>query len=80
MQIIFANDKIIWDRSEKKAFPEAEELKRLVRDTIAPEKSLGLADIQDVTDEGSDVLLVADVDDDENEDDSAEMRSFYGVL
>lgn len=80
MQIIFANDKIIWDRSEKKGFPEAEELKRLVRDTIAPEKSLGLADIQDVTDEGSDVLLVADVDDDENEDDSAEMRSFYGVL
>lgn len=72
LQIIFANDKKVWDRSEKKGFPEAEELKRLVRDTIAPEKSLGHADIQDVTDEGSDV----DVDD----DDSAEMRSFYGVL
>ncbi|KXS20426.1 hypothetical protein M427DRAFT_28153 [Gonapodya prolifera JEL478] len=37
---------VVWDRKEKKGFPEITELKRLVRDVVAPGKSLGHADRQ----------------------------------
>ena len=32
---------IVWSRAEKNAFPDIKELKQIVRDRIAPEKSLG---------------------------------------
>lgn len=41
---IKAKGKIIWNRKEKGGFPEVTELKRLVRDVIAPDKSLGHID------------------------------------
>ena len=41
---IYANDKIIWSRREKGTFPEIKELKQLVRDQIAPQKTLGHSD------------------------------------
>lgn len=41
---IIANGKRIWCRKEKGGFPEIVELKRLVRDVIAPEKGLGHLD------------------------------------
>lgn len=34
----------VWSRSEQGRFPEAAELKRMVRDRIAPEKDLGHSD------------------------------------
>jgi selenoprotein W-related protein len=34
----------IWSRAEQKRFPEIKELKQLVRDRIAPGRSLGHAD------------------------------------
>ena len=34
----------IWSRSEKKRFPEIKELKQLVRDRVAPTRSLGHSD------------------------------------
>jgi selenoprotein W-related protein len=34
----------IWSRTEQKRFPETKELKQLVRDRIAPGRSLGHAD------------------------------------
>jgi selenoprotein W-related protein len=34
----------IWSRAEQKRFPEIKELKQLVRDRIAPARSLGHAD------------------------------------
>ena len=38
------NDNVIWSREKRKGFPEITELKQLVRDQIAPEKSLGHSD------------------------------------
>jgi selenoprotein W-related protein len=37
-------DALIWSRKEQKRFPEITELKQLVRDRIAPERSLGHSD------------------------------------
>lgn len=41
---IKANDQLIWSRKAAGRFPEISELKRIVRDVIAPEKSLGHVD------------------------------------
>lgn len=38
------NDKLIWSLKKEDRFPEIKELKKLVRDEIAPEKSLGHTD------------------------------------
>jgi selenoprotein W-related protein len=37
-------DAVVWSRKEAGRFPEAAELKRLVRDRVAPGKSLGHSD------------------------------------
>ncbi|KAI8981538.1 Rdx family-domain-containing protein [Pilobolus umbonatus] len=41
---VIAGNVVVWDRKETKRFPEMKELKQLVRDAIAPEKSLGHSD------------------------------------
>jgi selenoprotein W-related protein len=41
---ILVNDKKIFDRKDYGGFPEIKELKQLVRDIVAPEKSLGHSD------------------------------------
>ncbi|AGA78825.1 SelT/SelW/SelH family protein [Echinicola vietnamensis] len=41
---VVANGQLIWSRKEQGRFPEITELKQLVRDVIAPERSLGHAD------------------------------------
>lgn len=41
---ISVNDKLVWSRKESDGFPEIKILKRLVRDVIAPNKSLGHTD------------------------------------
>ena len=41
---ISVNEKQIFDRKEYGGFPEIKELKQLVRDMVAPEKSLGHSD------------------------------------
>ena len=41
---IEANGELIWDRKSQNGFPEVTTLKRIVRDVIAPEKSLGHID------------------------------------
>lgn len=38
------NQLTIWSREKQKRFPEITELKQLIRDQIAPQKSLGHAD------------------------------------
>jgi selenoprotein W-related protein len=38
------DDALIWSRKEKGRFPEIPELKQLVRDKVAPGKSLGHSD------------------------------------
>jgi len=42
--IIRVNDTAIFDRREAGRFPEIKELKQLVRDVVAPDKSLGHSD------------------------------------
>lgn len=37
-------EKLVWSRAAQQRFPEMKELKQLVRDEIAPEKSLGHSD------------------------------------
>ena len=41
---VVANGVLIWSRKEAGRFPEITELKRLVRDQIAPDKNLGHVD------------------------------------
>ena len=41
---VWAGDDLIWSRAEQGRFPEITELKRLVRDRVAPGKSLGHTD------------------------------------
>ncbi len=42
--IIYLNDEKIFDRKVQGRFPEIKELKQLIRDKVAPEKSLGHSD------------------------------------
>ena len=39
-----AGGQVLWSRAERKRFPEIKELKQVVRDAVAPGKSLGHAD------------------------------------
>jgi selenoprotein W-related protein len=41
---ILVGDEILFDRKEQGRFPEIKELKQLVRDKVAPQKSLGHSD------------------------------------
>lgn len=41
---IYCNEEKIFDRKEQGHFPEIKELKQLIRDIVAPEKSLGHSD------------------------------------
>jgi selenoprotein W-related protein len=41
---VTANGQVVWDRKAHGRFPEITELKQLVRDQIAPDRSLGHAD------------------------------------
>lgn len=38
------NNEIVWDRKQEGMFPESKELKRRVRDKVAPERDLGHLD------------------------------------
>lgn len=42
--IISVNEEKLFDRKEQQRFPEIKELKQLVRDKIAPKKTLGHSD------------------------------------
>lgn len=44
--LVLINDEKIFDRKEQGRFPEIKELKQLIRDKVAPEKSLGHSDKQ----------------------------------
>jgi selenoprotein W-related protein len=41
---VFVGDEILFDRKEQGRFPEIKELKQLMRDKVAPQKSLGHSD------------------------------------
>lgn len=41
---VFLENEVIFDRKREGHFPEAKELKQIVRDLICPEKSLGHSD------------------------------------
>jgi predicted Rdx family selenoprotein len=64
------HENILWDRAEQGRFPQPKELKQLIRDKVAPSKDLGHSDI-DQEEGGVDTM-----DDDESE----EMRKFFGVM
>ncbi len=46
-EVRLAGGGVIWSRKSEGRFPEITELKRLVRDLVAPEKDLGHSDRQD---------------------------------
>ncbi|WP_096087081.1 SelT/SelW/SelH family protein [Agaribacterium haliotis] len=41
---IYANGELVWDRKRDGGFPDVKQLKRCVRDVIAPERELGHVD------------------------------------
>ena len=41
---IYINNKLVWSLKENGRFPEIKELKKIVRDHIAPDKDLGHTD------------------------------------
>ena len=46
---ITANNVLVWSRKEEKGFPEITELKRRIRDVIAPDRNLGHIDRKNKT-------------------------------
>lgn len=66
--------KVLWDREEKGGFPEAKQLKQIVRDLLVPSKSLGHIDKQKKETDPSD-----DEDDDVDDEEAEKMRAYYGV-
>lgn len=42
---IWLNDELLWQRKRDGGFPELKQLKQLIRDRIAPQRSLGHSDI-----------------------------------
>ena len=71
------NGKTVWDRVEQGGFPEAKELKQVVRETLAPSKDLGHSDSKQ---KDSDDKDNPPPDDDVDDEEAASMRAFYGVL
>ena len=57
MLIVTLDGQTIWNRKEQGRFPETKELKQLIRDVVAPERSLGHSDniADDTSDEKSSV-------------------------
>ena len=43
---VMLNDEIIFDRKREGHFPEAKEMKQIVRDIVCPERSLGHSDVK----------------------------------
>jgi len=41
------DDEVIWSRKERGRFPEIKEIKQLIRDRVAPGRSLGHTDAPD---------------------------------
>jgi selenoprotein W-related protein len=41
---VSVDDELIWDRAAEGGFPDAAPLKRLIRDRVAPDRSLGHTD------------------------------------
>lgn len=70
MKTVTLNGEIVWDRSEQGRFPEAKELKQLIRDRVDPEKDLGHSDGKDH--KQSDLV-------EPDEEEAAQLRSFFGV-
>ena len=40
---------VLWSREQRERFPEITELKQIVRDTVAPQKSLGHSDRKELS-------------------------------
>ncbi len=49
---IYANGQAVWDRKTERGLPELKDLKRRVRDIIAPDKDLGHAETVEPGNEG----------------------------
>jgi selenoprotein W-related protein len=42
--VVYVDETLIWSRAEQGRFPDIKELKQLVRDQVAPDRSLGHTD------------------------------------
>jgi selenoprotein W-related protein len=49
---VHLDGELLWDRAEQRGFPELPSLKRLVRDRVAPHRSLGHTDRSSGADPG----------------------------
>lgn len=73
-KLIFLDGKLIWDRKQESRFPEVPEMKRKIRDVLCPDRKLG----HNESTKGE--IKVDDEFDEFDDDEAADMRSFYGVL
>ena len=60
---------VLWDRKEEGGFPEITELKQRARDRLDPAKDLGHSDINK-----------PEVIEEQDEEEAADARKFFGVL
>ena len=58
MLIVTLDGQTIWNRKEQGRFPEPKELKQIIRDVVAPERSLGHSD--NIADDSSDEKSLVD--------------------
>ena len=82
IQQVELNGELLWDRTSEGRFPEAKELKRLIRNTLVPAKDLGHSDVKTSS---STTTTTATTEteapfQDMNEDEAADMRQYFGVM
>lgn len=71
-------EKEVWDRKVNGGFPEIKVLKQRIRDEIAPDLNLGHSDkVDKLEDNVNDNESITDEMDD---DQAADMRTYFGVL
>ena len=86
IQQVELNGELLWDRTSEGRFPEAKELKRLIRNTLVPAKDLGHSDVKtDDASSSSTTTTTATTETEApfqemNEDEAADMRQYFGVM
>ena len=64
----------LFDRKTEGRFPEPKEIKQMIRDKVAPDRSLGHSDVDGGKSESG------DGDDEMDDDEAEEARRYFGVM
>ena len=78
LQTVMVGEKEVWDRKANGGFPEIKVLKQRIRDEIAPDLNLGHSDKVDKLEDNA--IDNESITDEMDDDQAADMRTYFGVL